>query len=163
MFIDYLKEIPEYLELAEVFNTELGYLLEFKKLLLRDFLIDTASSDAISRYEKSLNIVPVGDIEDRKATLKSRMHNNKWLNRNWLSDKILSYVEVGSIVGTSFDMKTDTLTLLYRDNTSKSLAFIYEELRCLIPSHILLRIKAQSKEDTKTYAHTLYRELRREV
>ena len=154
--------IREFQVLQEVCNPEFRAIEEFINLQRREPIVDTCSSWGLSRWEESLGITPSGDRQDRVARVKSRLVNNKLLNEEWLSNKVLSFVEVGDIVGLGYSMKTDTLTIYYYNNTNKNLTYIYEELRRLIPAHILLKIVGSEKEKESIFVTSIYREYRRE-
>lgn len=158
-----LEGIREFQIIQEICKTELQELERFRVLQSREPILDTCSDWGLKRWEESLGITPSGDRQDRIARVKSRLVNNQLLNEEWLTFKILSFVEVGQVVGTGFDMKTDTLTIYYYSNTTKNLTYIYEELRRLIPAHLLLKVVGSEKEKETSFVTSIYREYRREI
>lgn len=161
-FNEHLLNIKDFQALQEVVTKELQPLEEFISLQALEPLVETTTDYGLPRWEKDYGIIPFGSTQERKANLLSKLNNNKALTENWLRDKLLSYVPVGTIVGYTFNIKNNILSINFSGETLKSANYIFNELRDLLPVHLLLKVSTIQKETMTYYADVIYREYRKE-
>lgn len=162
-FNPHLLDIKDFQALQQVVTDELKQLESFIQLQSVEPLLLTSTTDyGLPRWESSMKLIPTGSTDERKANVQSKLSNNQPLTATWLSSKLLSYITSGG-VGTAFNIKTDTLTIYFYTETVKSVNLIYDELRNLLPAHLLLKIAYTQKERISYSADSLYREYRKET
>lgn len=111
-----LRDIKDYQEIFKQEEILLNELLKEKSLLEKNLLIKTADSKTISRLEKFLEIIPQGNLEQRRSFILSKIILSDKLTKKKIKDAV--YQITG---GTS-------LVTLYTENESPIEGYCYLEV-----------------------------------
>ena len=141
-WIPELRKIPEFRELAKVWEIEFKKLYECTQKTLDDTFIDTASEDGIKRLEKIAGIYPdEGDsLEHRRTRLYSY-----WIDRKPYTEGEL-YNRLKALCGSSdFEIKPDYRNFLIQIITHVGDVGVMEEIEYMldyfIPANLIVELK----------------------
>ena len=141
-WIPELRKIPEFRELAKVWEIEFKKLYECTQKTLDDTFIDTASEDGIKRLEKIAGIYPdEGDsLEHRRTRLYSYWNDRKPYTEGEL------YNRLKALCGSSdFEIKPDYRNFLIQIITHVGDVGVMEEIEYMldyfIPANLIVELK----------------------
>ena len=141
-WIPELRKIPEFRELAKVWEIEFKKLYECTQKTLDDTFIDTASEDGIKRLEKIAGIYPdEGDsLEHRRTRLYSYWNDGKPYTEGKL------YNRLKALCGSSdFEIKPDYRNFLIQIITHVGGVGVMEEIEYMldyfIPANLIVELK----------------------
>ena len=141
-WIPELRKIPEFRELAKVWEIEFKKLYECTQKTLDDTFIDTASEDGIKRLEKIAGIYPdEGDsLEHRRTRLYSYWNDGKPYTEGKL------YNRLKALCGSSdFEIKPDYRNFLIQIITHVGDVGVMEEIEYMldyfIPANLIVELK----------------------
>lgn len=141
-WIPELRKIPEFRELAKVWEIEFKKLYECTQKTLDDTFIDTASEDGIKRLEKIAGIYP--DEGDSLKHRRTRLYSY-WNDRKPYTEGEL-YNRLKALCGSSdFEIKPDYRNFLIQIITHVGGVGVMEEIEYMldyfIPANLIVELK----------------------
>ncbi|HAK43878.1 MAG TPA: hypothetical protein DCM59_15720 [Clostridium sp.] len=148
---EFLREIREFHQIMATGSVELNKLTEAMKQNLENSFLETMDELGISRYEKFLEIIPQGTLEQRRKYILALIRNNDKLSEKTIKAIVATIMDAGCFVrfhagGEPSNPNPGQGTLVVRvlapDASSTDYRFenVARMILPLMPAHIKLEV-----------------------
>lgn len=137
---DFLREISELKAIYSTENPEINALYEVIELVFDDKLIMHCSAERVAQWEKALNIVPQGTLEERRYYIKGVLNGVGKLNEAKIKEVVRSFTGGESIV--TFSDSTINIRV-QPPNNGEQFRFpdVERALKPRVPAHLGLNVE----------------------